>query len=185
MSGQIQWMSSSLCSSVLRLLSVRRSSSSSGESDCGGATGATLAQSSEALLPSPHAASGLASLATAEEDGTSSFPSSSIRVSACRTLLLLTISTAVLRLRHWNKRRSQRRRRGRASGFLTSGLDSLASVRTRAVALTAWASSCSTSLWVLAASRILAGEGSPRYGGRYIKANGAETSKQNEAARTC
>lgn len=38
---------------------------------------------------------------------------------------------------------------------LTSGLDSLASVSTRAVALTAWASSCSTSLWVLAASRIL------------------------------
>lgn len=31
---------------------------------------------------------------------TSSFPSSSILVSACRTLLLLTISTAVLRLRH-------------------------------------------------------------------------------------
>lgn len=35
--------------------------------------------------------------------GTSSFPSSSILVSACRTLLLLTISTAVLRLRHWRR----------------------------------------------------------------------------------
>lgn len=41
------------------------------------------------------------------------------------------------------------------AAHLTSGLDSLASVSTRAVALTAWANSCSTSLWVLAASRIL------------------------------
>lgn len=40
---------------------------------------------------------------------------------------------------------------------LTSGLESLASVSTRAVALTEWASSCSTSLWVFAASRILRG----------------------------
>lgn len=47
---------------------------------------------------------------------------------------------------------------------LTSGLESLASVSTRAVALTEWASSCSTSLWVFAASRILRGgkqEGKP------------------------
>ena len=41
---------------------------------------------------------------------------------------------------------------------LTSGLEGLegkASVRTRAVAFTEWANSCSTSLWLLAASRIL------------------------------
>lgn len=36
MRGQIQWMSSSLWSSALRLFRVDRSSSSSGESDCGG-----------------------------------------------------------------------------------------------------------------------------------------------------
>lgn len=39
MSGQIQWMSSSLWSSALRLLRVSLSSSSSGESDCRGARG--------------------------------------------------------------------------------------------------------------------------------------------------
>lgn len=36
MRGQIQWMSSSLCSSALRLFRVNRSSSSSGQSDCAG-----------------------------------------------------------------------------------------------------------------------------------------------------
>lgn len=51
---------------------------------------------------------------------------------------------------------------------LTSGLDSLASVRTRAVALTEWASSCSTSLWVLADSRILGRKSSSRESCNYF-----------------
>ncbi len=98
MLGQIQWMSSSLCNSALRLSTVERSSSFWEGSKCYTHMQKCLYHISDCITSVQQQAR------ESEREGhvmplTSIFPSSSILVSCWRTLLLLTRSTAVLRLK--------------------------------------------------------------------------------------
>ncbi len=105
MLGQIQWMSSSLCNSALRLSTVERSSSFWGGSKCSKCYTHTHAENVFIIFQTAL----LLYKNRPEKERervmplTSIFPSSSILVSCWRTLLLLTMSTAVLRLKPWRE----------------------------------------------------------------------------------
>ncbi len=98
MLGQIQWMSSSLCNSALRLSTVERSSSFWEGSKC-----YTHMQTMSLSYFRLHYFCTTTGQRKRERGTvmllTSIFPSSSILVSCWRTLLLVTRSTAVLRLK--------------------------------------------------------------------------------------
>ncbi len=101
MLGQIQWMSSSLCNSALRLSTVERSSSFWGGSKCSKCYTHTHMQKMSLSYFRLHYFCTRTGQRKRERVMllTSIFPSSSILVSCWRTLLLLTMSTAVLRLK--------------------------------------------------------------------------------------